>query len=137
MATTPDAAIEYYLTAQMAGGPARAPEVHLPGRLNRLVGRGPELERVDALLDGSRLLTIVGSINVRYEAVESVEIGLHEVPRWFTWRVGFNAGVGTRRAGICRPRCGGNGSTGSPTGPASSTSSTAPANASSRRVSSP
>jgi predicted ATPase/DNA-binding SARP family transcriptional activator len=41
--------------------PARAPEVHLPGRLNRLVGRGPELERADALLDGSRLLTVVGA----------------------------------------------------------------------------
>jgi len=46
-----------------------------------------------------RLLTIVGSIRVRYEAMASVRVGLDEVPRWFTWRVGFNAGVGTRRAG--------------------------------------
>jgi hypothetical protein len=47
-----------------------------------------------------RLLTIVGDVVVRYEAVESVEVGLGEVPRWYTWRVGYNAGIGTRRAGI-------------------------------------
>ena len=47
-----------------------------------------------------RLLTIVGSISVRYEAVASVDVGLDGAPPWFTWRVGFNAGVGTRRAGI-------------------------------------
>jgi hypothetical protein len=47
-----------------------------------------------------RLLTVVGDVVVRYEAVESVEVGLDEVPRWFTWRVGYNAGLGTRRAGI-------------------------------------
>jgi len=47
-----------------------------------------------------RLLTIVGSIRVRYEAVASVQVGLDRAPRWFTWRVGFNAGVGSRRAGI-------------------------------------
>ncbi len=47
-----------------------------------------------------RLLTIVGSISLRYEAVASVDVGLDEVPPWFTWRVGFNAGIGTRRAGI-------------------------------------
>lgn len=47
-----------------------------------------------------RLLTVVGTITVRYEAVTSVEIGLDEVPPWFTWRVGFNPGLGSRRAGI-------------------------------------
>jgi hypothetical protein len=47
-----------------------------------------------------RLLTIVGSVSVRYEAVASVAVGLDEVPRWFTWRFGFNAGVGSRRAGV-------------------------------------
>jgi hypothetical protein len=47
-----------------------------------------------------RLLTVVGDVVVRYEAVAYVEVGLDEVPRWFTWRVGYNAGVGTRRAGI-------------------------------------
>ncbi len=47
-----------------------------------------------------RLLTIVGSISVRYEAVALVAVGLDEVPPWFTWRLGFNAGLGTRRAGI-------------------------------------
>jgi len=47
-----------------------------------------------------RLLTIVGSITVRYEAMESVDVGLDEAPAWFTWRVGFNAGIGSRRAGI-------------------------------------
>ncbi|MDX6591561.1 MAG: hypothetical protein QOJ13_757 [Gaiellales bacterium] len=47
-----------------------------------------------------RLLTVVGTISVRYEAVSSVEVGLDEVPPWFTWRIGFNLGVGSRRAGI-------------------------------------
>jgi hypothetical protein len=47
-----------------------------------------------------RLLTIAGTITVRYEAVESVEIGLDEAPPWFTWRIGYNPGVGSRRAGI-------------------------------------
>ena len=47
-----------------------------------------------------RLLTVVGTITVRYEAIESVEVGLDEVPPWFTWRVGFNPGLGARRAGI-------------------------------------
>jgi hypothetical protein len=47
-----------------------------------------------------RLLTIVGTIIVRYEAVESVEIGLGEVPPWFTRRIGFNPGFGSRRAGV-------------------------------------
>ena len=47
-----------------------------------------------------RLLTIVGSVTVRYEAIAYVEVGLDGVPGWFTWRVGFNAGVGARRAGI-------------------------------------
>jgi len=47
-----------------------------------------------------RLLTIVGTITIRYEAVESVEVGLQEVPPWFTRRLGYNPGFGTRRAGI-------------------------------------
>jgi hypothetical protein len=47
-----------------------------------------------------RLLTIVGTITVRYEAVESVEVGLGEVPPWFTRRIGFNPGFGSRRAGV-------------------------------------
>jgi hypothetical protein len=47
-----------------------------------------------------RLLTIVGTITVRYEAVESVEVGLGEVPSWLTRRIGFNPGLGSRRAGI-------------------------------------
>jgi hypothetical protein len=47
-----------------------------------------------------RLLTIVGSVTVRYEAISYVEVGLDGVPGWFTWRIGFNAGVGSRRAGI-------------------------------------
>jgi hypothetical protein len=66
------------------------------------------MERVELLDDRfvihnegwRRLLTIVGNVVVRYEAVESVEIGLDEVPRWYTWRVGYNAGLGTRRAGL-------------------------------------
>jgi hypothetical protein len=47
-----------------------------------------------------RLLTIVGTVTVRYQAVASVEVGLDEVPPWYAWRVGYNPGVGTRRAGI-------------------------------------
>src|SRR5262245_55054416 len=47
-----------------------------------------------------RLLTIVGSITVRYEAVASLDVGLDAVPRWSTWRVGYNPAVGVRRAGI-------------------------------------
>ena len=47
-----------------------------------------------------RLLTIVGTITVRYEAVESVGVGLGGVPPWFTRRIGFNPGLGSRRAGI-------------------------------------
>jgi hypothetical protein len=47
-----------------------------------------------------RLLTIVGRVTVRYEAVASVEVGLDEVPRWSTWRLGYNPGVGSRRAGV-------------------------------------
>ena len=39
-----------------------------------------------------RLLTIVGTITVRYEAVESVDVGLGEVPPWLTRRIGFNPG---------------------------------------------
>jgi hypothetical protein len=47
-----------------------------------------------------RLLTVMGTVPVRYEAVGSVHVGLDEVPPWYTWRVGFNPGVGSRRAGI-------------------------------------
>jgi hypothetical protein len=47
-----------------------------------------------------RLLTIAGTITVRYEAVASIEIGLDEAPPWFTLRVGYNPGFGSRRAGI-------------------------------------
>ena len=47
-----------------------------------------------------RLLTIVGTLTVRYEAVASVDVGLEDVPPWYTRRIGFNAGIGSRRAGI-------------------------------------
>ena len=47
-----------------------------------------------------RLLTIVGSVTVRYEAIAFVEVGLDKVPGLFTRRIGFNAGLGSRRAGI-------------------------------------
>ena len=47
-----------------------------------------------------RLLTIVGTITVRYEAVESVGVGLDGVPPWLTRRIGFNPGFGSRRAGV-------------------------------------
>jgi hypothetical protein len=47
-----------------------------------------------------RLLTIVGTITVRYEAVAGVQVGLEEVPPWFTWRIGYNPGFSSRRAGI-------------------------------------
>src|SRR4026208_1902684 len=47
-----------------------------------------------------RLLTIVGSITVRYEAIAYIEVGLDSLPGWFTWRVGFNAGLGSRRARV-------------------------------------
>jgi hypothetical protein len=47
-----------------------------------------------------RLLTIVGTIAVRYEAIASVDVGLADVPPWWTWRLGYNPAVGTRRAGI-------------------------------------
>jgi hypothetical protein len=47
-----------------------------------------------------RLLTVVGTITVRYEAVASVEVGLDKAPPWYTRRIGLNPGVGSRRAGI-------------------------------------
>jgi hypothetical protein len=47
-----------------------------------------------------RLLTVVGTIAARYEAVESVEVGLEQVPPWYAPRVGYNPGLGSRRAGI-------------------------------------
>jgi len=37
---------------------------------------------------------------VRYEAIDDVDVGLDELPRWFTWRVGYNPGLGAHRAGI-------------------------------------
>jgi hypothetical protein len=47
-----------------------------------------------------RLLTIVGDITVRYEAIASVDVGLDRVPPWFTWRVGYSPGIGSHRSGI-------------------------------------
>jgi hypothetical protein len=47
-----------------------------------------------------RLLTIVGDVTVRYEAIASVEVGLDAVPRWHVWRVGYSPGIGSHRAGI-------------------------------------
>jgi len=66
------------------------------------------MARVDLLGDrfvirnegARRLLTVVGTVTLRYEAVELVEIGLDEVPPWFTRRLGFNPGLGSRRAGV-------------------------------------
>jgi hypothetical protein len=47
-----------------------------------------------------RFLTVVGTITVRYEAIDSVQVGLADVPPWFTWRVGYNPGLRSRRAGV-------------------------------------
>ncbi|HSC73346.1 MAG TPA: hypothetical protein VLB89_04195 [Gaiellaceae bacterium] len=47
-----------------------------------------------------RLLTIVGDVAIRYEAIASVDVGLDSVPPWFTRRVGYSTGIGSRRAGI-------------------------------------
>ena len=47
-----------------------------------------------------RLLTVAGTVAARYEAVEKVEVGLDAVPPWYAWRLGYNPGVGARRAGI-------------------------------------
>jgi hypothetical protein len=47
-----------------------------------------------------RLLTIVGDVTIRYEAIASVDVGLDGVPPWFTWRVGYSTGVGSHRSGI-------------------------------------
>jgi hypothetical protein len=47
-----------------------------------------------------RLLTIVGDVIVRYEAIASVDVGLDVVPAWFAWRVGYSTGIGSHRAGI-------------------------------------
>jgi len=47
-----------------------------------------------------RVLTIAGTITVRYEAVASVDVGLQEMPPWFTWHIGYYPGFGARRAGI-------------------------------------
>jgi hypothetical protein len=46
-----------------------------------------------------RLLTVTGTVTVRYEAIDSVDLGLDGAPPWYTWRVGYNPGVGSRRAG--------------------------------------
>jgi hypothetical protein len=47
-----------------------------------------------------RLLTIVGDVTIRYEAIASVDVGLDGVPPWFAWRVGYSTGLGSHRAGI-------------------------------------
>lgn len=47
-----------------------------------------------------RLLTVAGSVPVRYEAVGAVRVGMSDVPPWYAWRVGYNPGVGSRRAGV-------------------------------------
>ena len=47
-----------------------------------------------------RLLTVVGTVAVRYEAVASVAVGLDAVPGWWVWKVGYNPALGSRRAGI-------------------------------------
>ena len=47
-----------------------------------------------------RLLTIVGDVTIRYEAVDSVTVGIGAVPPWFTWRVGYSPGIGSHRAGV-------------------------------------
>jgi hypothetical protein len=47
-----------------------------------------------------RLLTIVGDVTVRYEAMASVDVGLDDVPPWFTGRVGYSTGIGSHRSGI-------------------------------------
>ena len=47
-----------------------------------------------------RLLTVVGTVAVRYEAVASVDVGLDAVPGWWVWKVGYNPAFGSRRAGI-------------------------------------
>jgi ketosteroid isomerase-like protein len=58
-------------------------------------------DRLVTRTDGwRRLLTIIGEVTVRYEAIEHVDVGLDELPGWSTWRVGYNPAVGSRRAGI-------------------------------------
>jgi hypothetical protein len=47
-----------------------------------------------------RLLTIVGDVTIRYEAIASVAVGLDAVPPWYAWRVGYSTGIGSGRAGI-------------------------------------
>jgi hypothetical protein len=47
-----------------------------------------------------RLLTIVGDVTIRYEAIASVGVGLDDVPPWFTWRVGYSPGIGSHRSGV-------------------------------------
>jgi hypothetical protein len=47
-----------------------------------------------------RLFTIVGDVTIRYEAVATVDVGLDDVPPWFTWRVGYSTGIGSHRSGI-------------------------------------
>jgi hypothetical protein len=47
-----------------------------------------------------RLLTVVGNVTVRYEAIASIEIGLHELPGVLTPKAGYNPGFGSRRVGV-------------------------------------
>ena len=47
-----------------------------------------------------RLLTVVGTVAVRYEAVASVQVGMDALPGWSSWKVGYNPAFGSRRAGI-------------------------------------
>ncbi len=47
-----------------------------------------------------RLLTIVGDVTTRYEAIESIDVGLDRVPPWFAWRLGYSTGIGSHRSGI-------------------------------------
>lgn len=47
-----------------------------------------------------RLFTIVGDVTIRYEAIAAVDVGLDDVPPWFSWRVGYSPGIGSHRSGI-------------------------------------
>jgi hypothetical protein len=47
-----------------------------------------------------RLLTVVSGPGVRYEAIDDVAVGLDALPPWYIWRLGYNPGLGTRRAGV-------------------------------------
>ncbi len=47
-----------------------------------------------------RLLTIVGDVTIRLEAIASVAVGIDAVPPWYAWRLGYSPGIGSHRAGI-------------------------------------